>query len=380
MDRQTQQKLFKEIKSYIASGTTKLAAAELAHPARVYYDSDHHARERKVLARYPQVAGHRDDLPEAGDYITHDLLGEPIIIARQKDGSLAAFSNVCSHRGARVCDQAKGQASQFMCPYHAWTYGLDGSLRGIPRSGFPNLDKAAASLPRLQVEERHGLIWVLADRDGSTDIARQLDKLDAELASYGMADCVLHHSEVLEADINWKCVLDGFLEIYHFASLHAGSIAPYFYGTHSPYDEFGLNGRLVGVRKAFDAIMDKPFEKVDFLSAVAVNYLIFPNTFIIWQGDHFETWTAFPGERPDKCRVLIQMMIPRAIYTETSIPRWKRNWQIMIDTVVKEDWAMSRDVQSALPHIAGGTIYLGANEPGLQHFHANMLKKVGTVN
>lgn len=380
MDRPTQQKLFEEIKGYIASGSTMLAAAELPHPARVYYDPDHHARERRLLARYPQVVGHSDELREPGDFIAHDLLGEPIVVARQKDGSLAAFSNVCSHRGARVCDQAKGHASQFMCPYHAWTYGLDGSLRGVPRSGFPNLDKAAASLPPLNVEERYGLVWVVADRAGSVDIARQLDTLDAELTSYGISDCVLHHSEVLEANINWKCVLDGFLEIYHFATLHAGSIAPYFYGTHSPYDEFGLNGRLVGVRRAFDAIVDKPFEEVDFLSAVAVNYLIFPNTFIIWQGDHFETWTSFPGDRPDKCWVLVQMMIPRAIYTETTVPRWKRNWQIMIDTVVQEDWAMSQNVQGALPHIAKETIYLGANEPGLQHFHANMLKMLETVN
>lgn len=372
MDRQTQQSLFNEIKGYIASGSTKLADSEMPHPAAVYYDPEHLAREKRMLARYPLVVGHSDQLKNAGDYIAHDLTGMPIVVARQKDGSLKAFVNVCSHRGARVCDQPHGNASQFTCPYHAWSFRTDGTLKGVPRSAFPGLDKEKASLTPLAVEERLGLIWVQTDAADGFDISQHLGTLESEIDGLDIDDCVLHRAEVFEADINWKCVLDGFLEIYHFSALHGGSIGPYFYGTHSPFDSFGENGRLLGVRKSFDTIADKPFDDVEFLPNVAVNYLLFPNTVLVWQGDHFECWTSFPGKEPGKCRVLVQMIIPKAIYGEETMSRWRRNWQIMIDTVIDEDWAISQDVQSALPHIAHNQITFGANEPGLQHFHGKL--------
>lgn len=380
MDRQTQGQIFAEICGYLANGSTKLAKGEMAHPAETYYDPEHLARERRLLTLSPLVVGHADELKNPGDYIAHDLPGLPFLVVRQNDGTLKAFRNVCSHRGARICDQRRGNASQFICPYHAWSYRTDGSLKGYPRSAFPGLDRDEASLPQLQVAEQLGLIWLQQDTDTPIDLDRHLGSLLAEIEGLGIRDCVLHRSEVLEANINWKSVLDGFLEIYHFASLHAGSIGPYFYGTHSPFDEFGHNGRLVGVRKSFDGIADKPFEDIELLPHVAVNYHVFPNTIIVWQGDHFEIWTSFPGAIPGKCRVLVQMAIPRESYTEETIPRWRRNWQIMTDTVIGEDWAISESVQQALPHIAKDRVVFGANEPGLQHLHGRLADALRASN
>ena len=380
MDRQTQKRLFEEIRGYMATGSTKLADGEMPYPSKAYHDPEHLAREKRLLHKFPLIVDHADELKNAGDFIAHDLLGLPIIVSRQKDGSLSAFRNVCSHRGAPVCDQRRGNASQFICPYHAWSFKTDGTLKGFPRSAFPGLDKEAGSLPQLQVAERLGLIWVKVDDDTGVDIEQHLGTIHDEIEGLGIQNCILHRSEVFEANINWKSVLDGFLEIYHFAALHAGSIGPYFYGTHSPFDGFGLNGRLLGVRKSFDTIADKPFEEVDFLPNVAVNYQIFPNTIIVWQGDHFETWTSFPGSDPGKCRVLVQMAVPRESYTEETIPRWKRNWQIMTDTVIGEDWAISEEVQQALPFIANGQVFFGANEPGLQHLHGNLADTLRAIN
>jgi len=380
MDRETQEKLFEEIKGYVAQGTTKLVESEMEYPAGAYYDPGHLAREKRLMARFPQIVGHSDDLANPGDFIANNVVGVPFIVVRQKDGGLKAFHNVCSHRGASVCDKAKGNTGQFFCRFHAWTYNLDGSLKFAPSAGFPTLDKENARLTELCVDERHGLIWLQLDEIDGIDISAHLDALDKEIGGLGIGDCVLHRSEVLDADINWKSVLDGFLEVYHFATLHADSIGPYFYGNLAPFDQFGLNGRLVGVRKAFDDIADKPFDEAKFLPAVAVNYHVFPNTIIVWQGDHFEIWTSFPGDVPGKCKVLVQMLIPRDAYSDETLARWDRNYRIMIDTVVKEDWSICQEAQNSLPHIANDRMYFGANEPGLQHFHGNMSKALAHMN
>lgn len=380
MQTDKQKRIFEEIKGYFANKTTGLAESELPFPATVYFDPDHMAREKRLMDKYPVIVGHSSQLKEAGDFLSHDLLGVPIMVVRQKDGSVLAFLNICSHRGARLCTENTGNARRFVCPYHAWTYNLDGRLRGVPKSGFPNYEKSKGNLTPLQVEERHGMIWVQVDPASHIDVAAHLGEIDDEIASYGITDCEVHSIKVLDANINWKSVLDGFLEPYHFATLHADSIAPYFHGTHSPFEGFDINSRMIGVRKSFDDILETPFEEVELLKHLAVNYQIFPNTILVWQGDHFESWTAFPSTTPDKCKVLFQMLIPKVAYTEKTMARWERNWKVIVDTVFDEDWAMSQQVQGNLPHIPNETVIFGANEPALQHFHVKMKNLIEKMN
>jgi len=369
VQRATQKRLFEEIKSYYRANSTKLAESEIRHPASAYFDPNYLERERKLLWRHPQIVGHAGDLAKAGDFIAHDDGGVPILVSRQSDGSLKAFQNICSHRGSRVCTEPAGNRTNFTCPYHAWTFRNDGRLLAAPRDAFPNLDRASAGLVELAVEQRHGLIWVVMTPGLGIDVAAHLGPLDEELASYGMGDFVLQRDDVLTPQINWKSVLDGFMEVYHFPKLHANSIAPWFYGTHSPFDKFGIHSRLVGVRKSFDMIADKPFDEIEMMPHVAVNYQIFPNTIIVWQGDHFEVWTSYPGTEAGSCIVRVQSIISKESAVPERQSRWDRNWKIMIETVVNEDWAMSHDVQRTLPFKSNKEIIFGANEPGLQHMH-----------
>lgn len=377
MHRAEQSRIFDEICRYWVDGHTTRADAELRYPAASYFDPAWLAAEKAVLRDMPQIVGHAAEVPEAGDYIAHADCGAPILVSRQKDGGLKAFLNICPHRGANVCTEASGNATLFSCPFHGWTFRNDGRLLNAPRDGFPTLDRDAFGLAEIPVEQRHGLIWVVTRPGATIDVARHLGDFDAELASYGIADHHLTRSEVLDLDINWKFVIDGFMEVYHFARLHEKSIAPWFYGTHSPFEGRGLNGRMIGVRKSFDTIRDQPFEEVDMLPHVAVNYQIFPNTVGVWQGDHFEFWTAYPGPTPDSCRVRILFMTPPASTGPAYQARWDRNWKIMIDTVQDEDWAISRDIQKNLPFAHDPELVAGANEPGLQHFHHVLGKMVG---
>ncbi|MGE4303660.1 MAG: SRPBCC family protein [Novosphingobium sp.] len=372
MQQAVQSRIFEEIRRYCANGSTKLAEAELRYPASSYYDSEYLAAEKAMMRAYPQIAGHTNQLPNPGDFISHSDCDAPLLIIRQRDHSIKAFLNICPHRGASVCTAPSGNASGFTCPFHAWTFRNDGRLLSAPRDGFPTLDRTQHGLTEIPVEERHGLIWVVTTPGGTIDVAQHLGVFDAELASYGIADQQLDRVEVLDVDVNWKFVMDGFLEVYHFAKLHAGSIAPWFYGTHSPFEPQGLHGRLVGVRKSFDTISNRPFEEIDMMPHVAVNYQIFPNTVGVWQGDHFEFWTAYPGPTPDRCRVRIQAITPNHLSGEAFRARWDRNWKIMIETVQDEDWAISREIQPNLPYVRENGLIAGANEPGLQHFHRTL--------
>ena len=296
MNLSTQRRLFEEIKDYFTKDTTRLAEKQMEHLGSAYFDPDVLTNERALLLTQPQLVCHSDKIKEPGDYISHDDASVPALIIRQPDGGVRAFINICRHRGARLCERSEGQSRRFVCPYHGWTYKADGSLLVAPREGFPEID-AQQDLVELPVEERHGLIWMVGTPGATINIAAHLGEvLDAELQDYPLGEFVLDREEVLEPRINWKFVLDGFLETYHFKTLHANSISPYFYSRPSPFEAYGRNSRLVGVRKIFDRIREGTFDDATgFMKHIAVNYQIFPNTVIVWQADHFEVWTSYPG-------------------------------------------------------------------------------------
>ena len=373
-------RIIKEVGDYYERDSTKLAPTEGFYTADSYADPQWAARERTIFLKFPIIVGHSTRLKEPGSFFTDDTTGVPLIIVRQNDGSLRALLNVCRHRGARVCTETEGTRRAFVCPYHAWSYRGDGSLLRIPRpDAFPNLQEKDYGLIELPVEERHGFIWVIPTPGIKIDVAAHLGVLDDEIASYGTSEMVLERESILKEDMNWKFVIDGFLEVYHFASLHAKSISPYFHGRYSPYDMYGRNGRLIGVRRSFDDLRKDGTDKIETAELTknfAFNYFIFPNTVLVWQADHFECWTSFPGDEPDKCVVHVQSITPKAMAGPELTPKWDKNWKILIGTVVSEDWAVSKTIQQSIRSKANETFVFGRNEIGLQHFHGEIHKEV----
>lgn len=380
MDRKTLDKIVRQVEELMDRGSTTLWETEGSQVASRYADPAWQAREWQVIRSNPVIVGHGSRIPKPGDFFTHDLAGVPVLVVRQDDGSVKAMLNVCTHRGARVVTKPEGNRRAFSCPYHAWSYRTDGALLGVPKpEAFPNIDKADHGLQPLPVEERHGFIWVVATPGARIDVAAHLGPIDAEIASYGAADMVMERQEVLRADMNWKFVVDGFFEVYHFATLHAKTIAPYFHGNYSPFEAFGLHGRMVGVRASFDKVRNQPKDAIadaDLIKHLAINYFIFPNTVLVWQGDHFESWTNFPGDRPDQCVAHAQSITTREAAQPEFEGKWERNWKVMISTVVEEDWAVSKTIQDSVHAMRGNRVVFGRNEPGLQHFHGQLVRQV----
>lgn len=380
MDRKTLNSIVERVERLMDEGATTMWDSEAAQVASRYADPAWQAREWQVIRKSPVIVGHASNIPHAGDYFTHDLAGVPLLVVRQDDGSVRAMLNICTHRGARVVTQPSGNRRAFSCPYHAWSYKADGALIGMPKpEAFPSVDKGQHGLAQLPVQERHGFIWVVPTPGQAIDVAAHLGQIDAELASYGAADMVQERQDVMRTDMNWKFVIDGFFEVYHFSTLHSKTIAPYFHGNHSPFDSFGRHGRMVGVRTSFDKLRGQPKDDIadaDLIKHLAINYFIFPNTVLVWQADHFECWTVFPGDKPNACAAQVQSITTREAAQPEFKSRWDRNWHVMISTVVEEDWAVSRTIQDSVHTMPNNRIWFGRNEPGLQHIHAQLARDI----
>ncbi|WP_428032101.1 aromatic ring-hydroxylating oxygenase subunit alpha [Ancylobacter sp.] len=203
-----------------------------AMPPGVYTSADFLARElESIFAREWICVGRARSLAQPGDYLTYELAGQPVMVVRDREGGLRAFSNVCLHRMSTLLE-GTGNRRSIVCPYHAWTYGLDGRLRGAPfmaeTTGFCKDDYA---LPAIRCEEWLGCIYVTLDNE-RPGVAESLGALEAMIAPYQMENYVECFRETHVWDTNWKVLAENFMESYHLPVCHAATV-----GGHSKLEE-----------------------------------------------------------------------------------------------------------------------------------------------
>ncbi|HEX9069214.1 MAG TPA: aromatic ring-hydroxylating dioxygenase subunit alpha, partial [Ktedonobacterales bacterium] len=191
-----------------------------------WYTSDavSEAERQRIYRRTWQYAGLLEDLAKPGDFLTCTLGEAPVIVVRGNDGELRAFANVCRHRGSVIVGEACGHKTSLQCPYHAWTYRLDGTLLAAPgmkqEEGF---DPERFSLPALPIETWGPFVFVSPDPQ-APPLASVLGELPALLAATGLDLGGLRRRTRRTYDIaaNWKVVLDNYLECYHCPVAHKG--------------------------------------------------------------------------------------------------------------------------------------------------------------
>ena len=204
----------------------------VAMPPSVYTDAGFGERELERIFRREWICvGRAGGVAKPGDYLTYQVAGQPIAVIRGRDGELRAFSNVCLHRMSTLLEGA-GNARAIVCPYHAWTYNLDGTLRAAPHmhktTGFC---KAAYRLPAIRCEAWRGWLYVTLNADVEAVSAR-LAPLDDPIADYAMEGYVETFREEHVWDTNWKVLAENFMESYHLPMLHWGTV-----GAHSKVDD-----------------------------------------------------------------------------------------------------------------------------------------------
>jgi phenylpropionate dioxygenase-like ring-hydroxylating dioxygenase large terminal subunit len=194
-------------------------------PAWLYTDPGFFALERERLFRTAwQIVCHVNDVPEAGDYQAFDFLDEKIVTLRGEDGDIRSFHNVCRHRASRLADGTSGNCGhRLVCPYHAWSYGLDGRLAAVPRwQGFDGLDLAEHGLVPVEQEIWRGFVFVRLEAGGPS-VAEMMSPYAAEIDAYDFEGLRPRGKVVLRPrPVNWKNVGDNYADGLHIPVAHPG--------------------------------------------------------------------------------------------------------------------------------------------------------------
>jgi phenylpropionate dioxygenase-like ring-hydroxylating dioxygenase large terminal subunit len=195
-----------------------------AMPKSVYVSEAFAALEQKhIFAREWLCAGRAEGLRNPGDYLTMEIAGEPLIILRDRDGVLRGLSNVCRHRMSTLLE-GRGNTRSIVCPYHAWTYNLDGTLRGAPAmSRNEAFCKEDVRLPSIRVEDWHGWIMVTLNPEAPPPSVA-LAGVERLVGHLPMKDYTEVFREEFEWATNWKVLAENFMESYHLPVCHAGTI------------------------------------------------------------------------------------------------------------------------------------------------------------
>lgn len=192
----------------------------LTLPARFYYDREIFDREvEKIILPGWHCAAHGSEIEQPGDFVKFDILDQSIIVVRGDDGGVHALHNVCQHRGTQLIAERRGQLKRVItCPYHAWSYGLDGTLKAAPRTrNLKGFDPAEYCLPKVRVEELGGFWFINMDPDAEP-LNRQMDGALAAMRPFfpDLDDIAFVEEVEYTVDCNWKVIIDNEIEGYHF--------------------------------------------------------------------------------------------------------------------------------------------------------------------
>jgi phenylpropionate dioxygenase-like ring-hydroxylating dioxygenase large terminal subunit len=372
MDRDTQLRLLDRIMAHRAAGnTTDLAPALYRNPVDTYLDPARYEREiERLFLGTPLLACLSCDVGGPGDYVTSTIADVPIVVVRGADGRVRGFRNVCRHRGACVAEGRGTAPRALACPYHGWTYRLDGSLVATThREGFDGIDPGAHGLSEFGCDEAAGLVFVQLDAEpGSLDARSWLAGADAELGPFGFEGYRFVSSRSTTRDMNWKLMYDTFCEPYHVRHLHTASIAPYIQSDNAVNDAFGPHGRIAVPRWKIAELEAKPRDDWWLLPNATINYFLVPNTILIYQQDHVQLFQLYP-EGLDRTRSVTTIYAPEAASSAEHTARWQKSLDIIVEVIDREDYAMCEQIQRSFRSGAQRELVFGRNEPSLIHFH-----------
>ena len=298
-------------------------------PVEAYTSPDWFDREQaRIFSRTWACAGLAEDLTEPGQYLSVQAGRNNLFVVMGGDRRLRAFHNLCRHRGTQLL-RAVGKAAALRCPYHDWTYDLEGRLVGVPRRTreFPDFDPSGVSLFPASVGVWRGMLWVHPDAD-PPPLPEWFGPVEPHLGPHRVEELVELAGSRTEHLIraNWKIVVENYIDAYHLKHLHSATLAMYDHdriesGWHGPH--FAFREPLAGW---YEAVVDRksPLPLIDRVPRERLGAwvpMLFPG---IGLGESESSWSLFRVEplAPDRTRVVTRTKV-------ADVPGWKRTLQLL---------------------------------------------------
>jgi len=357
--------LAERIFRHIDDGTTDLGDSLWREPVSHYLSHERFDAECALIRRHPTPFCPSAALPENGSYLARTAAGNPIVVTRGDDGKVSAFINACRHRGMQVA-AGSGCAKSLSCPYHGWTYGLDGALKGVPgQSGFPDLNREQHGLKSVSAVEHGGIVYV--QQEGDIDPTLLSHSLD-----YFSVDQPLFDQQVLTDDANWKLLYETLMEGYHIKSLHRESFFPFGYDNLNVVETFGPHSRVVYPFQRIEQIRPTPTEDRKLDGLVTSVYMLFPNASISVLSKHSNLVILEPVSPTQSQWVIYSMVNKAPDGSPITLEEAKRDAAFVSDSGQEEDRAAATAIQEALPSGANTHLTFGYFEKAIVHFHQQL--------
>ena len=358
---------------HIDNGTTDLGTAQWHEPVEHYTSQSRYEQEIALLRQRPVVFCPSAAIPDAGSFISRTTAGTPLLVVRDNDLKVRAFINACRHRGMKVAS-GQGCTRTFSCPYHGWTYNLDGSLRGVPgEAAFPDLDKETAGLKELCAVERGGLVYV--QQEGTP----KLETLNTALNFFEPSQQLFHQSDTLD-DANWKLLTETLLEGYHIKSLHRESFYPFGLDNVNVVESFGQNSRVVYPFKRIEKLRSLPSDEREIEGFATLVYHLFPNVSVSVLSKHTSVTIIEPlsASRTQ----MFSYYIKHAAKNGTAISDDEaiRDVDFVNQSGQEEDRAAARDIQETVTTSANSHLTFGYYEKAIVSFHQQLHNELGETN
>ena len=360
-----EQQTIDRIFTHIDEGTTDLGDTVWREPVENYHSQERFDAEIALLRRRPVPFCPSAGLPETGSYIARKAAGTPLVVVRGRDGKVRAFINACRHRGMQVAS-GSGCSRAFVCPYHAWTYDLEGKLKAIRGpEAFPEVNIEDHGLTEVSAQEKGGIVYVMQEgKINSQMLENNLDYFTPEQEMFQEAEAT--------NKANWKLITETLLEGYHIKSLHKTTFYPYGLDNVNLVETYGANARVTF-----------PFRRIEKLRAIpsderradgmltTVNH-VFPNASISALSKH-SNLTIMEPLSPSSTQMVIYLMTARlATENSISIEDAKRDAIFVNESGQDEDLAAACSIQETVTAQGNSHLTFGLFEKAIVNFHSNL--------
>lgn len=362
-----EQKVIERIFRHIDNKTTDLGDTVWKEPVANYLHKERFESEIALLRSMPIPFCPSVMLSENGSYLARKAAGTPLLVVRGADGQVRAFINGCRHRGMPVASDS-GCARAFVCPYHAWTYDLDGKLKHIPgHSGFPGVETQEHGLVEVSALEKGGLVYV--NQNGPIE-----DSMLTNVPDFFTREQKYFDQNVYTDKANWKLIAETSMEGYHIKSLHNKSFYPYGLDNINVVENFGPNSRIIFPFRRIDKLRDIDPEKRCLDGMVTSVYQLFPNVQISVLSKH-STMTVLEPLSPSHTRLLIYRVTNKTPDgSATGMEEAKQDAAFVKTSGLDEDREAACNIQETLGTNANQHLTFGYFEKAIVHFHQNLAK------